>query len=211
MELRIESYMIPIIDSYYENNARKLHMMVDKVLRNLHFNDVDKEEFYSFATEIFVTEVIPDYDPKKAFEPFLYSTLYKKFCTKMTRNRRYKRCTKIKIEEKDENGNIVTKTIVIPDERLNAPISNEDESTLADMIPSKTTVEDEIFNKQEEWYSTKMILYLSRLSSLQKEVLRLTIAGYKPNEIREELHISEKQYVDCNTAIHSYKNVSVLF
>ena len=56
-----------------------------------------------------------------------------------------------------------------------------------------------------------MLLYLSRLSNLQKEVLRLNIAGYLPSEIREELHIDEKEYTDCYAAIHSYRNVSVLF
>ena len=30
-------------------------------------------------------------------------------------------------------------------------------------------------------------------------------------EIKNELHISEKQYFDCCAAIHSYRNVSVLF
>ncbi len=56
-----------------------------------------------------------------------------------------------------------------------------------------------------------MLLYLSRLSGLQKEVLMLNIAGYLPGEIREELHISGKQYANCYAAIHSYRNVSVLF
>ena len=63
----------------------------------------------------------------------------------------------------------------------------------------------------EEEYSSKMLLYLSKLSNLQKEVLKLNIAGYLPNEIREELHINEKEYADCYAAIHSYRNVSVLF
>ena len=79
------------------------------------------------------------------------------------------------------------------------------------MIADETTIEKEVFDKNEEGYSKKMLLYLNRLSNLQKEVLRLNIAGYLPNEIREELHISEKEYADCYAAIHSYRNVSVLF
>ena len=47
MGLKIEPYMNPIIDSYYKNNAKKLHKMVDKILQKLHFIDVDKDEFYS--------------------------------------------------------------------------------------------------------------------------------------------------------------------
>ena len=68
-----------------------------------------------------------------------------------------------------------------------------------------------LFRSSKEGYSKRMINYLNRLSSLQKEVLRLNIAGYLPGEIREKLHISEKQYADCYAAIHSYRNVSVLF
>ena len=79
------------------------------------------------------------------------------------------------------------------------------------MIAGDLTIEKEIFDRNEEGYSKRMLLYLSKLSNLQKEVLRLNIAGYLPNEIREELHISEKQYADCYAAIHSYRNVSVLF
>ena len=56
-----------------------------------------------------------------------------------------------------------------------------------------------------------MILYLNKLSVLQKKVLWLMIAGYVPGEIREELHINNKQYANCIAAIRAYRNVSVLF
>lgn len=55
-----------------------------------------------------------------------------------------------------------------------------------------------------------MSLYLNKLSNLQKEILRLNISGYLPEEIREELHISEKEYADCYSAIRSYKNTKCL-
>lgn len=201
--------MNPIIDSYYDNDAKKLHKMVDKVLKNLHFTEVDNEEFYSLASEIFVKEIIPNYNPEKSFEAFLYSTLYKKFCTMMTRCRRHKRCKKIKVEEKDINGDIVIKEIVIPDERLNAPL-NEDGSTLEDIIQYNHTVESEVFGENEIGYSKKMEKYLSRLSFLQREVLRLISIGFSVDDILEELHINKKQYDDCYNAIHSYRNISIL-
>ena len=74
-----------------------------------------------------------------------------------------------------------------------------------------SSIEKELFEKDEEGYSRRMSLYLNKLSNLQKEILRLNISGYLPGEIREELHISEKEYADCYAAIHSYRNVSVLF
>ena len=54
-------------------------------------------------------------------------------------------------------------------------------------------------------------MYLGRLSDLQKEVLRLISIGFMPNEILEELHINSKMYEDCYNAIHSYRNISLLF
>ena len=44
-----------VLNFYYENNAIKLHIMVDKILRKLGlYMLVDPEDFYSLANEIFV-------------------------------------------------------------------------------------------------------------------------------------------------------------
>lgn len=208
--LKISPYLEEVIESYYIDDARKLHNMVDKILFKLHFHDIDKDDFYSIANEIFVN-VIKNYDNTKSFDGFLYSCLYKKFCTFMTSNTRYKRCTKIKLQEKDENGEIIQSFQIIPDEYLDAPLNEDKNCTLGDMIPSETTIEKEIFEKGEDGLSKKMLLYLNKLSALQKKVLWLIIAGYNPGEIKEELHINDKQYVSCISAIHSYRNISVLF
>ena len=188
----IPDYMKPIVDSYYANNAKQLYNMVDKILFKLHFVDVDKNDFYSLANEVFMYTV-RDYDSSKSFDGFLYSCLYKKFCTEMTRRCREKRMAdRVSIS-------------------IDTPIGNDENSTIGDIIADDNTVEKELFESNEEGYSIRMLSYLSKLTSLQKEVLNLNVAGYLPGEIREELHISEKQYADCYTAIHSYRNVSVLF
>ncbi len=190
--IEIPEYMKPIVDLYFADNARQLYNMVDKILFKLHFVDVDKNDFYSLANEVFMYTV-RDYDPSKSFDGFLYSCLYKKFCSEMTRRFRKKR--------KADRMSI----------SIDTPIGDDENSTIGDMIASDITIEKEIFDKNEEGYSKKVLLYLSKLSSVQKEVLKLNIAGYLPNEIREELNITEKQYADCCAAIHSYRNVSALF
>lgn len=209
-QIIIPEYMEPIVVSYYQNNAKKLNNVVDKILLKLHFVDIDKNDFYSLANEVFMYTV-RDYDKSQSFDGFLYSCLYKRFCTEMTNRKRDKRCTKVKVKEKNEKGEVIEKIVIIPDVSIYSPIGEDESSTIEDMIADETTIEKEVFDKNEEGYSKKMLLYLNRLSNLQKEVLRLNIAGYLPNEIREELHISEKQYADCYAAIHSYRNVSVLF
>ncbi len=70
-------YMIEkIVNDYYENNARKLHILVDKILFKLGFSFIDRDDFYSLANEIF-SDVIRRYDEKQSFDGFLYSCLYK--------------------------------------------------------------------------------------------------------------------------------------
>lgn len=180
-----------ILKSYYDDNARKLRCLVDKILYKLHVCEPDKDDFYSLANEVFI-DVMRRYDGTSPFDTFLYSCLSNKIKTEMTRRNRKKR----KAE----------KTAI----SIDTPIGENGDLTIGDLIPDKFEVEREAFEGKEEGYSEKIQSYLKRLSILQKEVLGLTIAGYSPYEIRKKLHITEKQYCDCNVAIHSYRNVSVL-
>lgn len=182
-----------ILLTYYSNNAKKLHKMVDKILLKFGgLSDKDLDDFYSLANEVFV-DVMKRYDSSQSFDAFLYSCLLNKIKTEMTRRNRKKR-------EADRMAI-----------SIDTPIGDDENSTIGDIIADNNTVEKELFESNKEGYSIKMLLYLSKLSNIQKEVLRLNIAGYLPEEIREELHISEKEYADCYAAIHSYRNISVLF
>lgn len=185
--------MDKILITYYSNNAKKLHKMVDRILLKFGgLSDKDLDDFYSLANEVFV-DVMQRYDGSQPFENFLYSCILNKIKSEMTRRNREKR--------KADRMSI----------SIYMPIGDDGNTTVGDMIADDFDIEKELFENDEKGYSEKMLLYLSKLSSLQKEILRLNIAGYLPNEIREELHISEKEYADCNSAIHSYRNVSVLF
>lgn len=206
-----------IANEYYQNEQRKIRKLVDNVLFKLKFIDIDPTDFYSLANEIFC-DVLKRYDGNRDFDGFLYSCLMNKFKTEMTRRTRDKRCKKVKFKDVEDNKNAFIKTVIVKDDSLDRIISsphnqinNQAEMTLGDTIADKFTIEKEFFEEREDGYSKKMLLYLSRLSEIQKEILRLTIAGYLPNEIREELHMTEKQYCDNYAAIHSYRNVSVLF
>ena len=182
--------MESIIISYYEDNAKKLHAMIDKILFKLKFN-VDNEDFYSLGNEIFV-DVLNRYDGKQDFDGFLYSCLVKKFKTEMTRRNRQKRqADKLSVS-------------------IDAPIGEDEYMTLADILSDNNSIEKMFFEEKEETYSNKMKQYLCRLSILQREVLRLISIGFEPNEILAELHINKKQYEDCYNAIHSYRNISIL-
>lgn len=181
-----------LINLYFKENGKKLYTMIDQILFKLKF-DVEKSDFYSLGSEIFL-DALCRYDETQDFNGFLYSCLINKFKTEMTRRNRQKR--------QGDNNSI----------SIDTPIGNEDGNfTIGDTIPSKSTIEKKIFEEREEGYSKEMCRYLGRLSDLQKEVLRLISIGFMPSEILEELHINQKMYEDCYQAIHSYRNISLLF
>lgn len=188
--------METILNSYYANNASKLRTMVDRILFKLKF-DVDNEDFYSLANEIFV-DVMGRYDYSQDFDGFLYSCLTNKFKTEMTRRNRYKR-----IADRDAIS-------------WETPLDDESGNTIGDFI-SDTRVSEHydidktFFEDDGEKYSEKMLKYIGRLSNLQKEVVKLIIAGYTADEIQRILHISGKKYADLMIGIRSYRNISVLF
>ena len=181
-----------LVDLYFKNDGKVLYSLIDKVLFKLKF-DVEKSDFYSLGSEIFL-DALCRYDETQDFNGFLYSCLMNKFKTEMTRRNRQKR--------QCDNNSI----------SIDTPIGDDDGNfTIGDTISSKSTIEKEFFEEREEGYSKEMCRYLSRLSDLQKEVLRLISIGFMPSEILEELHINQKMYEDCYQAIHSYRNISLLF
>ena len=122
--------MEKIINSYYKNNAKKLHSMVDKILVKLRF-DVNHEDFYSLSNEIFV-DVLKRYDNKQDFDGFLYSCLINKFKTEMTRRNRYKRqADRMAIS-------------------IDSPVGEDENMTLSDIIADKDTIEKIFFEENED-------------------------------------------------------------
>ena len=184
--------MDEILITYYSNNAKKLHKIVDRILLKFGgLSDKDLDDFYSLANEVFV-DVMARYDDSQSFDAFLYSCLLNKVKTEMTR----RNCEKRKADRMSIS--------------IDTPISDDENLTIGDMIADEFSIEKELFGENKEGYSRRMSLYLNKLSNLQKEILRLNISGYLPGEIREELHISEKEYADCYSAIRSYKNTKCL-
>lgn len=190
-QIKIPENMEPIVTSYFQNNAKKLNNMVDKILYKLHFVDIDKNDFYSLANEVFMYTV-RDYEPSKSFDGFLYSCLYKKFCSEMTRRRREKR--------KADRMSI----------SIDTPVGEDKSLTLGDTIADDFDVEKEVFGEEND-ESSKIEKYLDSLTKRQRKVVELLAASYSAGEIQDILHITQKEYVDALLGIHSYENISLLF
>lgn len=185
--------MEKILHTYYADNARRLHQIVDKIVSEFGgVSNKDRDDFYSLANEVFV-DVLKRYDGKRLFAPFLYSCLLNRIKSEFTRrNRECRRADQMTVS-------------------LDMPIRARDPLTWGDVIADRFDMEREVFERNEQGYSRKMALYLSRLSKTQREILRRMAAGYLPGEIQEELQISKRQFAECREAIRSYRNVSVLF
>ncbi len=183
-----------ILDSYYADNARKLHGIVDRILSKFGgLSDKDRDDFYSLANEVFV-DVLKKYDPVQSFDGFLYACLMNKIKTEITKRNREKRRadrTAVSLDTMNEDS---------------------EQCSLLDFIASDFNTFDEAAKAQEHGqYQDKVQLYIARLSNRQVNILNLLVDGYKPNEIQGFLKISPRQYADDLGIMRSYENVKILF
>ena len=194
MNKEISISLQPYINTYYADNAKKLHKAVDKILFKFGgLSNKDRDDFYSLANEVF-TDVLKRYDNMQSFDGFLYSCLSNKIMTEITRRNREKRKA----------------------DRLSISIDsmNQDEEgcNLLDFIASDFDTFEEVTKTQGNGqYQDKVQVYISKLSNLQVNILNLLIDGYRPNEIRQVLEISSKEYTDNMQTMRSYERVKILF
>lgn len=183
-----------ILDTYYADNAKKLHKVVDKiVLKFGGLSNRDMDDFYSLANEVF-TDVIKKYDYVQSFDGFLYSCLSNKIMSEITRrNREKRRADRMAVS-------------------LDVTKENEEECSLLDIIPSDFDTFEEVTKRQGRGqYQDKVQQYISRLSNRQVNILNLLVDGYKANEIQQILGISSTEYSEDLKTMRSYENVKILF
>lgn len=198
-----------ITDQYYENNAEKLHKMVDKILKRYGgLSQKDTDDFYSLANEVFWVAV-NDFNGNGDFNGFLYSRLARKIMSMITKRNRKKRADIEIIKQTD--GSI--KRIYHHPVSLDAPIKNDNGATTTyrELIESKFDIWDEISDEIDASYADKVKRYLERLPKIQRSIVTFLVEGYKPSEIREELHITESEYSDHMIGIRASENISILF
>lgn len=185
---------IQILDTYYADNAKKLHRAVDRILSKfggLSYKDTD--DFYSLANEVFA-DVIRKYDDSQSFDGFLYSCLSNKIMSEITRRNREKR--------KADRMSI----------SVNAINDKGEDYCLLDCIPSDFHTFEEASKCQENGqYQDKVQCYISKLSNQQVNILNLLIDGYKPFEVRRILEISPKEYENNMQIMRCYENMKILF
>lgn len=182
-----------LVDTYFENEGKKLYSMIDKILFKLKF-DVEKSDFYSLGSEIFL-DALCRYDETQDFNGFLYSCLMNKFKTEMTRRNRQKR--------KADRMAL----------SLETPIGDEEDggSTLGDMIASNINIEKEILGDDSDIIMDEKIeRYLKSLSKIQRKIIEMKMQNVEVQHIKEELGLTDSQYSSHMEEVVQYEHIRLL-
>lgn len=183
-----------VTEQYYENNAEKLHKMVDKILKGFGgLSQKDTDDFYSLANEVFV-HAVNDFNGRGDFNGFFYSRLCLKIRTLMTERNRQKRSDVEVVTRADGTK----ETVYHPTLSLDAPVSNDEgASTIYDLLVSDFNIWDEISRDLflgDNGYSESINKYMDSLTSVQRKVAHFIMEGLDKKEIQQRLNLSEKKY-----------------
>lgn len=208
-----------ILESYYkvnedkpEESAKKLHTMVDKILSQFGgITDFDRDECYSIAnleiTKYVKSQLedgIEDLDEKK-FDAFMYCGIKNKIKSYITKKNRGKRCKIITTKEGDKE----VKQYIYP-VSLDGMSTDDGETKYIDVIPSDFDIESsidvgELLNLEEN-----VIRYINSLGVIQRQIADLIMQGYNSTEIKEILHISDKEYYTYLSDMKEYDKRKLL-
>lgn len=177
-----------VINLYYENDARKLRKIVDKILKsypNIYLKDYD--EFYSVANDVFADLVKKDgFDKDEgSFEGYLYVALRNAISDEYKTMTRQKR----KHHVLNEYGELVP----VDDISMDEEIDDSDGGSLHDVIASDYSLDKELI-KAGVIKDENVEKYLKSLPKDVREVIELKMDGLSVEEIRDKLGISEKVY-----------------
>lgn len=180
-----------ILEEYCADEMRKLKQLCYPILIKIGgISEKDYDDFYSIALDALADSALR-YDESKncQFSTFLIGNIKRKFNTEIRDRNRNKR---IPSKQIDSFSNLIT----------------EDGMELSELIPSSFDTYEEACGNNFE--GTKIEKYLKRLSIDQRKIVSLLSEGYKPSEIRELLHMSNKDYTQNLAAIQAYENVREL-
>lgn len=182
-----------ITDQYYENNAEKLHKMVDKILKRYGgLSQKDTDDFYSLANEVFWVAV-NDFNGNGDFNGFLYSRLARKIMSMITKRNRKKRAD-IEMVINDNGKKEIRYHQPLS---LDAPIDSEKGDnvlTLGDVTESDFDLEIATSENIGLRFSEDVNVYLKMLPIKTRKVALLISEGYAPCDIIEKIHITQKEY-----------------
>lgn len=188
------------VDFYCDNENRELKKIVKPILerRFAWIPQMEYDDFYSIASMV-VWDCEQKFDEGKVktkkFKSFVSTCIHNKIKTHITYMNRDKRMLK------DEDGN------PLHNSSLDAPISEEDNSTLGDYLSTDTNVENEVV--EENCNDENVEEFLGSLSNRQRKIIELKMNGYSPDEIKQMLNLSNGEYNSAIKSIQMNENLSL--
>lgn len=180
-----------VLDDYCLNEMKKLKQLCYPILIKIgDISEKDYDDFYSIALDALADSAVRFEEGKNCqFSTFLIGNIKRKFNTEIRDRNRNKR---IPSKQIDSMSNLVT----------------EDGLELSELIPSKFDTYEEACGNNFE--GTKIERYLNRLSVDQRKIVLLLSKDYKASEIKELLHITNKEYSQNLAGIQAYENIREL-
>ena len=185
------------INYYYDNNARRLRSMVDKIVARFGgISNKDMQDFYSVANEVFADCLVRFSKEQGEFHPYLAICLENGIMTEITRRNREKRTT--------DRESI----------SFDAPLDAKGEIFLRDIITDeRVDVENEIMEKLNptvEKLSDRTKKYIKRLPKKVQRLCKLIMSGSSEKEIMDIMDISYKDLYEMLEDMRRYENVKIL-
>ena len=199
-----------IIEHYCKNDSRELRKIGKDTWETLGVPQSDYDDLCDDAVKVLI-ETVTFFDPKKGVKFHTYLTGNIKRSAKDWHRDHYLRAKRNHLLMKngkivrDERGN----PIIVQGVSLDA--ENEDGHDIKETVADSHTVEDTFFNVYDIESGSRLDKYLRELPIDQRRVAKMFIAKYKPKEIKEILHISDKQWSDIVNGLRTHEYISILY
>lgn len=184
---------ISIINEYHTDEMCKLKKICNPLIFRKNVPIMYHDDLYAVASNTLL-ESLSDYDETRgvSFENYLKGNINRAFYDWTRDSRRGKRCNLERDEcgriKKDEEGN----PIVIYDISFDAPTENDVD--LCEKIRSDFCIEDNLSEEIGFSFGDNVNEYMQSLTNKQKEIAQLFLQGYKSEEVKEILGLTEKKY-----------------
>lgn len=206
---KLYSLAVEVSSDLASDDLRQVKSIVDKWASTFGKSGthMDYHDFCSMANmEIWKIAFSFDPDKNDNMKEYIKSRLENKMKQTENMHNREKRVPYLR----DENGKLVLdkeqKPTILHNKNMDE--KNEQGSTLSETFKSDFDIENEI--DEQFTQSEKIKKYLSRLSILQRKIIRLMCIGYEKRDIQEKLHISDREYTNNLLVIRSYENKKIL-
>lgn len=200
--------MDQLLNSYYENNLKRLYEVVDQIFyRNFGgISDKDMSEYYSVAGSVLADIVLNNkYDPSKGdFDGYLYNTVKFAVIDELKKQQRNKRCAKVDMV--DENGKIVR--VTMKNIYLDAPVEDSEGLTIGDTIPSAFNLDD-ILEEKENCQDERVEKYLNSLSGTARKIIEMRMNDIPVSEIKKKLGLTDREYSNHMHSARMNENISL--